>query len=117
MAHPNLWGTTDTRNGLPTTTRESPDFSHGECQFQWSSVPITFPYYPKKPEKVYLKEEKEEKKVETSQEIETSQETETPQEIKTPQEIETPKSVLKEKRKFFKRKKQNKSLYTNKWIL
>jgi len=32
MAHPNLWGTTDTRNGLPTTTRESPDFSHGECQ-------------------------------------------------------------------------------------
>ncbi len=23
-AHPNLWGTTDTRNGLPTTTRESP---------------------------------------------------------------------------------------------
>jgi hypothetical protein len=33
MAHPNLWGTTDTRNGLPTTTRESPDFSHGECQW------------------------------------------------------------------------------------
>ena len=32
MAYPNLWGTTDTRNGLPTTTRESPDFSHGECQ-------------------------------------------------------------------------------------
>ena len=32
MTHPNLWGTTDTRNGLPTTTRESPDFSHGECQ-------------------------------------------------------------------------------------
>lgn len=23
---------TDTRNGLPTTTKESPDFSHGECQ-------------------------------------------------------------------------------------
>jgi len=34
MAHPNLWGTTDTRNGLPTTTRESPDFSHGECQIK-----------------------------------------------------------------------------------
>jgi len=32
MAHPELWGTTDTRNGLPTTTKESPDFSHGECQ-------------------------------------------------------------------------------------
>lgn len=32
MAHPKLWGTTDTRNGLPTTTKESPDFSHGECQ-------------------------------------------------------------------------------------
>lgn len=32
MAHPNLWGTTDTRNGLPTTTKESPEFSHGECQ-------------------------------------------------------------------------------------
>ena len=32
MAPPKLWGTTDTRNGLPTTTRESPDFSHGECQ-------------------------------------------------------------------------------------
>lgn len=32
MAHPKFWGTTDTRNGLPTTTRESPDFSHGECQ-------------------------------------------------------------------------------------
>ncbi|HHW00140.1 MAG TPA: hypothetical protein GXX36_11355 [Clostridiaceae bacterium] len=33
MAHPKLWGTTDTRNGLPTTTKESSDFSHGECQF------------------------------------------------------------------------------------
>jgi len=33
MTHPKLWGTTDTRNGLPTTTRESPDFSHGECQY------------------------------------------------------------------------------------
>ncbi len=32
MTHPKLWGTTDTRNGLPTTTKESPDFSHGECQ-------------------------------------------------------------------------------------
>ncbi len=32
MAHPKLWGTTDTRNGLPTTTKESPDFGHGECQ-------------------------------------------------------------------------------------
>jgi hypothetical protein len=32
MIHPKLWGTTDTRNGLPTTTKESPDFSHGECQ-------------------------------------------------------------------------------------
>ena len=34
MAHPKLWGTTDTRNGLPTTTRESSDFSHGECQIE-----------------------------------------------------------------------------------
>jgi len=34
MAHPKLWGTTDTRNGFPTTTKESPDFSHGECQLQ-----------------------------------------------------------------------------------
>jgi hypothetical protein len=32
MTHPKLWGTTDTRNGLPTTTKESPDFSHGGCQ-------------------------------------------------------------------------------------
>ena len=32
MTHPKLWGTTDTRNGLPTTTKESPNFSHGECQ-------------------------------------------------------------------------------------
>ncbi len=41
MAHPNLWGTTDTRNGLPTTTRESPDFSHGECQGQDTNTPST----------------------------------------------------------------------------
>jgi len=32
MAHPNLWGTTDTRNGISITTRESSDFSYGECQ-------------------------------------------------------------------------------------
>ena len=27
-----LWGTTVSRNALLTTTKESPDFSHGECQ-------------------------------------------------------------------------------------
>ena len=42
MAHPNLWGTTDTRNGLPTTTRESPDFSHGECQTIKTLICILF---------------------------------------------------------------------------
>ncbi len=30
----------------------------GSVNSNESSVPITFPYYPKKPEKVYLKEEK-----------------------------------------------------------
>jgi len=45
MTHPKLWGTTDTRNGLPTTTKESPDFSHGECQIfccidKWSTFGV-----------------------------------------------------------------------------
>ena len=38
MAHPKLWGTTDTRNGLPTTIREPPDFSHGECQMKEQAI-------------------------------------------------------------------------------
>ena len=31
MAHTKLWGTTVSRNALLTTTKESHDFSHGEC--------------------------------------------------------------------------------------
>jgi hypothetical protein len=43
MAHPNLWGTTDTRNGLPTTTKEFHAFRCVECQCTLYRFEYTIP--------------------------------------------------------------------------